>query len=352
MPAFLFAAAVPIAYLDAHTGHGGISLMRQVRLPLATKRLGTAVGAAAVAVCVVGLAMQEIPALRHDTAAAFADERDWDAALEPAREAAAMDPAIAPYQFTAGLVASATGDHAAAAADFERVVAQIDLPDAWLNLAAEQAALGDVTTAGASIARAMRLGQVRPSIAMAAGDLSLRIGDRASAVAAFVSAVAGRPSLAADPWWSTDPGRQALYPEVISGAIARNPTSAWEVELMAGRAVTSTPSAQPIAAAWTGDAIAVQVLVSACADNPLNIDLLSWCARVLRHLGDTDRAAAFTERVGLIFVGSAESTFELRVTQEGAAGFDLAPEQWATYTYRRPTPRDTLVGSLIHLHLE
>src|SRR5439155_2561745 len=45
MPAFLFAAAVPIAYLDAHTGHAGNSFVRQVtHLPQAAKRLGTAVG--------------------------------------------------------------------------------------------------------------------------------------------------------------------------------------------------------------------------------------------------------------------------------------------------------------------
>jgi hypothetical protein len=187
---------------------------------------------------------------------------------------------------------------------------------------------------------------------MAAGDLSRRIGDRATAAAAFASAIATRPSLAADPWWSADPVRRALYPEVISSAIALNPPSAWEVELMAGRAVTSYPPALPIVAAWRGDASAVQLLVKACADDPLNIGLLSWCARVLRHLGDADRATAFTERVGIIFVGWAESSLELRVTQDGATGFDLAPALWATYTYRRSSPGGTLVGSLIHLHLE
>src|SRR5439155_22284274 len=105
MPAFLFAAAVPIAYLDARTGHGGNSSLRQVvHLPQAAKRLGSAVGAAVVAVCVVALAMQEVPALRHDTAAAYADEGDWLAALEPARGAAAVRPATARYQLRVGLV--------------------------------------------------------------------------------------------------------------------------------------------------------------------------------------------------------------------------------------------------------
>lgn len=354
MPAFLFVASIPIAYLDGRTpGAHGMLAQRFGRLSVAARRLGTGFAVGLIAVCVVGLTVQEIPALRHDRAVAAVDDHNWPAAVSPAREAAALDPTIAPYQLTAGLVASASGDHQGAAAAFERVVAQSDLPEAWLDLAVEHVALADTTTAGEAIARALRLGEGRPQIAVAAGDLAFRIGDQATAVKAFGAAIAARPSLAGDPWWRADVARTELYPQVIASAMVRNPAGAWEIEMMAGQAASPVDDLpRRIAAAWNGDSTAVQNLTASCSADPMNVDLLSWCARVLRHLGDDERAAAYTERVGLISLGAAESTFELRVTQDGAAGFDLAPPLWGTYTYRRTTPRDILVGSLVHLHLE
>jgi hypothetical protein len=220
-------------------------------------------------------------------------------------------------------------------------------------LAAEQAAVGNPAAAHASILRGLRLGQQRPPVAMAAGDLALRIGDRATAMTAFASAVSVRPSLAADPWWSSNAAREAVFPDVITGAIARNETGRWEVELMAGRAVTTTvPLNQQIAAAWRGDTTAADALVKACDETPLDLHLGAWCARVLRHLGDATGAERFTERSRIAGQSAAEGTFEWRVTQSDSQGFALSPFLWPTYTYRRPGPQEALVDSLIHLHLE
>jgi O-antigen ligase len=354
MPAFLFAAAIPIAYLDARAPGSGESEERpRIRLPGPARRIATSIGAGLVAACLTGLAVQEIPAIRNDTAVASADRGDWPAAAEAARDAVATDPAIAPYQFTAGLAASATGDHLAAAQYFEAVVAQADLPEAWLNLAAEQADLGDDAAARESIERAMRIGRQRPAIAMAAGELVLRLGDRAAAVDGLTAAVEARPSLAADSWWQSDPTRSGLYPEVIGNAIDGTGDRAWEVELMAGRpADTTSPLAVMVAGAWSGDPSRVRALLDNCADHGLDASLLIWCARVLRHIGDQSAAESFQERVRLISLGSVPDTMEYRVTQNGAEGLAPATSLWATYTYRRSAPWDVLVGSLVHLHLE
>jgi O-antigen ligase len=354
MPAFLFAAAIPIAYLDARAaGNAEPGERARARLQPPVRRVAGGIGAGLVAACLIALTVQEIPAMRNDAAVVFADRHDWPAAAQTSREAAAMDPGIASYQFTAGLAASATGDHRAAANYFEAVVAQSDLPEAWLNLAAEQVDLGDVAAARASIARAMRIAAPRPAIAIAAGDLDLRLGDRSAALDAFSEAVVAIPSLAGDPWWHSQSTRAALYDEVLANAITGSEDHAWEVQLMAARPVdTSSPLAQLVAGAWSGDPQGVQALLASSAGHPLDLGLLIWCSRVLRHIGDASGAAAFAERVRLISLGAVPGTMEYRVTQAGAAGIAPASSLWATYTYRRAAPWDVLVGSLVHLHLE
>jgi len=354
MPAFLFAAAIPIAYLDARAaGTEEPGEQARVRLQPPVRRLAGGIGVGLVAACLIALTVQEIPALRNEAAVAAADRQDWPAAAQASRDAAALDPAIAPYQFTAGLAASAMGDHQAAADYFRAVVARADLPEAWLNLAAEQAELGDSAGARESIGRSMRLSPPRPEIAIAAGDLALRIGDRQTAASAFAAALAGNPSLAGDPWWQADPDRAALYPEVISNGIAIAEDRGWEIELMAGRPVhPPSPLAQLVVGAWSGDREQLNALLASTVDHPLDTGLLAWCARVLRHLGDSNGGDTYQERARLLALSAVEATRESRVTQDASEHLVFATSLWATYTYRRSAPWDVLVGSLVHLHLE
>ena len=205
MPAVLLAAAIPVAYLDA-----SVTATREPsRIPSAIRLPVGAAAVAAVAVSVAGLLYQEIPAQHHANAVDRANLGDWASADASARQAAAEDPAVSPYLFTAGLTSARAGDHAAAAAYFAEVAQRDDFPEAWLNLAAEQAALGDRDGAIASIREAMRLGRQRPSIAMPAGDLALRLGATELAVDAFAAALVLNPSLAGDPWWTSQPDRTA-----------------------------------------------------------------------------------------------------------------------------------------------
>jgi O-antigen ligase/tetratricopeptide (TPR) repeat protein len=361
MPAFLFAAAIPVAYLDATSPAGQSAPSRARDSRRARANRGWGLGRAVVALAVIGLLAQEIPALQQARATAAADAQDWAAADASARQAAALDPAVSSYQFTAGLTAAWAGDHQASVGYFERVVAQNDLPEAWLNLAAEQAQVGAPEPALASLRSALRLGYQRPAIAMSAGDLALRLGEADLAIDAFAAAISASASLAGDPWWQADPHRLDLLSAAIDRAQAATGTS-WEVALAAGLedvAVRSAgdPAGMPalIVGAWFGEPAAATELAHRCDASPLDSSVLGWCARIASRRGDRAAAASFQERAALMNPSAGFVTAELRVSPEGMIGGQLAggpADLWSTYTYRRPAPWDVLVPSLLHLRLE
>ena len=361
MPAFLFAAAIPIAYLDA------TSLSRTGE-PVTTRGPGSvragrawSLSGAVVALAVIGLTVQEAPALLQARATAAADSRDWAAADKPARDAAALDPDVSSYQFTAGLTAAWAGDHAASVRYFERVVAQNDLPEAWLNLAAGQAQIGDTEGALDSLRSALRLGYQRPAIAMPAGDLALRLGNSDLAVDAFTAALLVSGSLAGDLWWQADEQRLDALDTVLSGAEISTRAS-WELALAAGRRDLAViwagdPAGIPglIVGSWFGDPAPTNAFALRCDASPLDAGLLGWCARLASRRGDVAAAASFQERAVLMNPGAGFFTAELRVSPQGMVGRQLPgspADLWATYTYRRPAPWDVLVPSLVHLRLE
>jgi O-antigen ligase/tetratricopeptide (TPR) repeat protein len=365
MPAFLFAAALPVAYLDAtrpaSTQADAAPRRSWANLTDRLQRLGTAAAAVISIVAIVGLLLQERPALMQDHAVQAANDVDWAAADAPAREAAALDPQISSYQFTAGLTAAHASDHGAAAAYFERVARQDDLPEAWLNLAAEQAALGRNGDAERSLRAALRVGYQRAIIAMPAGDLALRIGAQDLALEAFVASLIRAPSLAADSWWRENAERMALFEQAVDRSARTVPEVAWEIELMAGDVERALSHADPesslptlIIQAWDGDATAADRLFGQCGANQLDANFLAWCARTANHLGREAEASAYRERVAIISLGVSPSAAELRVSPSGMVGRQLPGDPadlWATYTYRRPAPWDVLVPSLIHLKL-
>ena len=268
MPAALFAAALPVAYLDAsasapHRGPGGA---RRFPWPTTLERVGWPIGAAFAALALVGLMWQEAPAINLGRAVDAANQGRWSDALEPARRAVESDPEIGSHQLVAGLAESRAGNHSAAASHFERVARRDDLPEAWLNLAAEQATLARPDDALASLRAALRLGRQRTSVALAAGDLALRLGDREMAIDAFAQALSKAPSLAGDPWWHADPDRDAAFGDAVRIAIERAPGVGWEIALVAGDAARarslagSDVRAALIIDGWSGDAQAVGAL--------------------------------------------------------------------------------------------
>jgi hypothetical protein len=256
------------------------------------------------------------------------------------------------------------GQHAAAAADFAVVAARDDLPEAWLDLAAEQAELGQAPDALRSVAAALRLGIQRPAVAMPAGDLALRLGDDDLAVRAFMGAISTAPSLAADPWWAADEDRARSLQEVVGSILGSTVPLRWEVALMVGdgeRAASAAldPASGDLAAdvvkAWTGDAAARDRLLGHCAADPLDLDALLWCARLEGRAGQLGRANDLRYLANTLIGGAYSGGGELRVNPRPVIGRSSEGGPaifWGTYTYRRSTPWDILVPSLIHLTLQ
>jgi O-antigen ligase len=358
LPAALFAAALPIAFLDASSA------------PRVAPRLGGVIpvgrllAVGAVGLSLAGLILQEVPALESDRSVQLANGGDWAGADSGARSAAKTDPEISSYVLTAGLAAAHAGDHAAAATYFQRVALRDDLPEAWLDLAAEQLAQGDRAASGQSLEAANRLGRQRPAVAIAISDLAIRLGKSDLAVAAAASALAGYPTLAADPWWAAD----AQHAGALRGAVERilataPPDLRWQVALMVNeigeaRAIAAGSSSPTFNAlvidAWQGNDQAFKQLVAACEASPLDSVALTWCARVAAHLGRTDAAERMRTLEGLA-PGFTNGSGQIRIVDVPEPGSVLEGQLatfWGAFTYRRFTPVDMLVPGLVHLVLE
>jgi O-antigen ligase len=360
MPAVLFVAAIPVAYLDGTRR----SSPAGSRIAAALTR-AQAVALGALVASISFLTWQEIPAMTAASAVADANAGSWEIAAPAARAAAAEDPMISPYQMTAGLMADRVGDHPSAAMYFERVAQMDDLPEAWLNLAAEQAAMGNVTGATASLRAALRVGSKRVAVAMPAGDLALRIGETRLAFDAFSAAISQAPSLAADPWWAREPMRRAMLDLVTEDLISGGPLSGrWEIALMGGdidRAARLSASsgnsqlAADVSRAWAGDSTAKQKVFVYCQGHPFDIHALGWCARLESRDGHVLRASGFRYLANAQVGGAFAFGAELRVRAEPVIGQALGGDPatyWGLFTYRRSTPYDMLIGSLVHLTLE
>jgi tetratricopeptide (TPR) repeat protein len=299
--------------------------------------------------------------MQADAAVQAANAGNWTSALAPARAAAGEDPDVMPYLFTEGLAAAQNGQHAEAAQAFQVVATKTDYPEAWLDLAAEQALLGRPQEAAASITAALRVGRQRPAVAIAAGDLALRIGDVATAQFALASAIVENPSFAGDPWWRLSP-QQTIAPGVFAQALrAMAPAYQWQVALVTGDEAGARseagddPAAQQVIAAWYGDAAATAALLNWCQAHPLDLPTLAWCARVQGHLGNVADANRWRAIANTIVGGAYSSGAELRVdpnTVVGRTGEGDPALFWAPYGYLRYAPWDILVPSLLHLTIE
>jgi hypothetical protein len=111
--------------------------------------------------------------------------------------------------------------------------------------------------------------------------------------------------------------------------------------------------ANPVIAAWGGDAAAREALLVDCRNRPTDLTLISWCARLDRRAGAIDAAATWNSMAEVLIGGSSQFGAELRV-----AGPDVVTYRggfpatfWGTFTYRRPGPADILVPELVHLTL-
>jgi O-antigen ligase len=367
MPAALFAMALPLAYLDATEVHskaadaGTTAAVGHPRPPMVAMVLGLL----ACGVAVVALVLQEFPAGLNQGAVAAANANRWSDALALANDAVRRDADMHSFEMTAGLAAAHVGDLPEAAAAFRVVAERDDLPEAWLDLAAIEARLGKTGDASNSLARAMRLGQQRVAVAMAAGDLYMQLGQRDRAVTTFRGALELRPSLGGDPWWNESVERSGVFRDALRMASsALGPDGRWELALetrdsaatLAAASSASNPQlSRDVTLAWGGDHMVADRLFRSCRNRPADLGPLLWCRRVALRLADNAEAAVFGGLAEGVSPGSTENGAELRV--RGGTG---SPDEgattttalfWGTYTYRRPAPADLLVPGLVHLVL-
>ena len=125
------------------------------------------------------------------------------------------------------------------------------------------------------------------------------------------------------------------------------------------RALAQTPGLDPSTIdcvnAWLGDTTAYARLIARCESDALQLQPLFWCARIEGRRGAVDRANGYRYLANAINGGSYRAGAEVRVATEPMIGRSSEGNLaifWGTYTYRRATPWDILVPSLVHLTLE
>lgn len=360
MPAVLIAWALPIAVLDAAdlaaTPGRLTSRLRMTARPAGALRTA---GVAAVVIACVGLAFVERAAFLGDSAARAANGGNWPAAQSLARQALEADPAFPPYEVTLGVASAALGDARSAASAFASAAARDDLPESWLDLAAEQAQLGDTGGAMASLTAAMRLGREQPPVAVGAAVVYLRLGDRSAANGALVDSLLSGPSLAGDPGWRSIADAALGANVAIDAGIAAYPGQvAWEIAATSGRverarAILTTIRGDDHATlalvtdALAGEAGAASAVIERSLARPFDRLALDWGARIATSSGRVAEAAAIRR---LAFLATSDDTvgYALAVISGPHPGPSAGDRTvlYGSYTYRRLTPLDKLVGAL------
>jgi hypothetical protein len=362
MPAVLFAASVPVAFLDATsprkaTGSKGTTAI--------TRRLASITMPIVVIAVSVGLLVNEVPASSSQQAVELADRGDWAAADAKARAAADVDPQIGSYSMVAGLTSVRAGDHLAAAGYFRSVAIATDLPEAWLDLAAEQLALGHQREAVTSLERAFRLGQQRPGVSMSVGALALRAGDNHLAVDGFTSLLARQPTAAADPWWSEQPERLAARDAAIARIHAAASGSVrWRVAMAMGEsavahAIAATDQDAAFNAlvidAWDESKPAVEELAAECYASPMNPTRLTLCANVAARLRQQPWVDEMRDLLEVLQPDLSNGAGVIAIVDTPTVSDRLAGPTvpfWGVFTYRRPVPRNLIVPGVATLRLQ
>jgi O-antigen ligase len=363
-PAILFCFAIPIAWLDAtDPSEARVRPPSRRQAGSWASRLSKASRAAGVLVLVASasfLAWSEAGALQMSGGKDLLDARRPMDALGPLTTAVQLDPAMIPSQFELGIALADTGELAGAREHLSAAAAGDSLPEAWLNLSAVQAQMGESAAAEAALGEALRLGDQQIGVALGAGAVYQQLGNTRAAAASFANALRLNPTLAGDPWWTADPGRAALWPDVYRAAFEVAPASSRFVLSLetgddAGAEVAIDvldPEAASISGlvlrAWGGDRNSLDLLQARSRERPLDASIVNWCAILSRRWGDLEAAASYTTWANTIFGDAGFGGYELRVSEtampDRIAG--LSTLYYGHYTYRRPVSNFQLVDWL------
>jgi hypothetical protein len=203
-------------------------------------------------------------------------------------------------------------------------------------------------------------------VVLAAADLALRIQQQDTAVHAFTIAVMESPSILGDlDYWASSPLLQQMRLTAAAlAAEATGPDVQWELALLTdhideARTLANTPGLDPSTVdfvdAWIGSDAAFERLVGRCVEDPLNLAALTFCARIEGRRGNAAKANDFRYLANAQLGNAYRYGAELRVARTPMSGRTLEGNPaifWGLYTYRRYTPWDVLVPSLVHLTLE
>jgi O-antigen ligase len=362
MAALGFLFALLIARLDALTPveppwSGAI-------LPIARPTLGAKGAVAALAIATIvstgWLALSERAALDGQEATDAANDGDWGTALTAARRAVAAAPDMPPYLFTQGLAAAHEGNLEEGLAALRRAAEIDDFPTAWLDVAQLELELGNDSSARDAVDRAMRIGFQNPQVAYGAMTIYEALDDHDAAVSAAADALVAAPGLASDPGWS-DLERAPRFTEALSLAYERAPPSiGYRIALEAGDSdraramVDLLPDAERelpelAIAAWSGDKTSFDAIHARAVANPLDATAVPLCNRLAGRARQTSPGSSTPWTCDQTWIGSdpvvrVDGPPDGRVTLPGPD----APWHYQ-YVYRRLTPEDELVPSLVHL---
>jgi hypothetical protein len=217
-----------------------------------------------------------------------------------------------------------------------------------------------VNGAHLALSGAERLGLQRPKVALAAGWLRQQLGDRQGALTDYVAALAGAPTLARDPFWSSAAATGEIWPAVWASAQAALAGRALLVlDLTAGRPDLATPVAAGLAqgnpalyslviAAWDGDAGAWAALEALATAHPLDADVVGWCELVAGQRHDQAAVGRYGRWADLDNSSASLPAFARVAT---ALARTAPPSVFDDYAllYRRPVPADQIVSILPQL---
>jgi tetratricopeptide (TPR) repeat protein len=269
-----------------------------------------------------------------------------------------------PYHLALGIALADAGDLARAEREFLSAASVDDLPESWLDLAAVRARLGDAPGAEEALDKALRLGYQQPAVVLGSGAVRVDLGDDARAIGDFTQALLAIPSLAGDPWWTEDPARARLWPQVLAQTIDEaSPLTRFEIALHTSDATAAEAALgmlddaeaketyRLMLSAWNGNAAALASLEARARAQPFDQTLVNLCARLLRRAGDengADTFAIWAESInGTASTGGHEVGVFAPTDRHGVAGVNSL--FYGHFTYRRPTPTDQFVLDLPRL---
>jgi O-antigen ligase len=367
VPAILFAAALPVALLDAQSNAS--DMPRAPSLPSVVRRLtGPAIAIAAVLSlsCIAVISSRALPSISIGT---LANGGEWPEAARVAAQVAAADPDLPAQRFLHGLTAAREGDNETAERELRASVEADDFAFSWLNLAALQLARDDGTSARASLDRAMRLGWQQPAISLPAGVLYLELDATGAATDAFAHALTIAPMLTDDPFWSQSGAEiEAAHDAAVDQAIATaDPGKATVIAVLDGDFERAREEAAKLEGpartatvlgidAWEGDPNARADLEKLAVSTPSLSSAVVWLGRLAARDGDLASVGRYRQWAA-ITSGILGSDFgeDVVVTDKPVAGLQVPGangnlQGW--YVYVRQYPWDLVIPGLPKLTLE